>query len=132
SLALIINELTTNTIKHGLVDRDIGHIMVHIEIDHQTGLKPRPQPNVQLQHPDSTIVLEFHDNGPGYPGPVLNLKQHNVGLYLVQSLVQKELKGEVMFHNNLGAVAAIRFKADESLFKPSLSSDNSGQFKAQP
>ena len=110
SLALIINELTTNTIKHGLQEKDIGHIFVQINMEHESG---SPQLKTQSQIQEPTIALEFWDNGPGYPEQVLNSNQHNVGLYLVQTLVQKELQGEVTLYNHHGAVTVIRFKAND-------------------
>jgi PAS domain S-box-containing protein len=93
SLALVINELATNTVKYALSDQDTGRITVRISLE------------------DGAFALEFRDNGPGYPPEVLQLERFNVGMHLVQAIVQRELRGEVTFHNDQGAVAIIRFES---------------------
>ena len=92
-LALVINELATNTAKHGLQERDTAHIAIRVTLD------------------DDTIRFEFRDDGPGYPEEVLRLERHNVGFDLIQNIVRKSLRGELALHNDPGAVAVIRFKA---------------------
>lgn len=91
-LALVINELTTNTMKYALTGRRAAWIMVHI---------------VQK---DDIVQLEFRDDGPGYPDDVLEAKHYNVGIYLIQTVVTKGLDGEVSFHNDEGAVTQMRFR----------------------
>jgi two-component sensor histidine kinase len=93
SLALIINELAINTIKHALAGRDRAHI------------------TVRFTRQDDTIALEFRDDGPGYPPEVLAFKRHRVGVYLLQNLVRSNLRGELALYNDDGAVTAIRFPA---------------------
>jgi len=93
NLALVINELTTNTVKHGLQEQSASCISARIELD------------------GDTIVLEFRDNGPGYPKEALRLECSNVGFDLIQNIVSKNLHGELSLHNDCGAVAVIRFKA---------------------
>jgi PAS domain S-box-containing protein len=92
-LALAINELATNTVKHALRERDIAHIAVRIALE------------------DDTVRFEFRDDGPGYPEEVLQLERQNVGLDLIQNMVHKGLRGELSLHNDHGAVAVIQFKA---------------------
>ena len=94
SLALILNELATNTVKYVLKDCPDAHIRVTI-----TPLS------------DRQICLEFRDDGPGYPEKVLTLGQTDVGLYLVKRLVQVDLHGKVTFSNAGGAVTSICFGA---------------------
>ncbi len=94
-LAIIINELTTNTAKHALQAQDIARITVRITLD------------------GDTIRCEFRDDGPGYEQDVLRLERQNVGMYLIQNLVRKGLRGEVDLDNDRGAVTTIRFKAME-------------------
>jgi PAS domain S-box-containing protein len=94
NLALVINELATNTIKYALQERNAAHIAVRIA-------------------PDADIVrLEYRDDGPGYPEVVLRLERHNVGFDLIQTMVCESLRGELSLHNDHGAVAVIRFKAE--------------------
>lgn len=92
SLGLMLNELVTNTIRHTFLDRDTGKITVHIA---RVG---------------ETIQLEFRDDGPGYPNDVLKGDQYNLGLFLIQKMVEKDLKGKLILDNDHGAVTIIRFK----------------------
>lgn len=91
-LALVINELTTNTMKYALLDRQTARI------------------EVQIVQEGEAVQLRFQDDGPGYPEEVLQGKRHNVGIYLIQTMVTRGLEGEVTFHNNHGAVTKLRFR----------------------
>jgi len=94
NLALVINELVTNSVKHGLREqRSIG-IGARIQLD------------------GDTVLLEFRDNGPGYSTDVLRSERSGVGFDLIQNIVRKNLRGELSLRNDSGAVAAIRFKAE--------------------
>jgi len=96
-LALVVNELATNTVKHAMRERDTARLTVRIEVENDAA--PR------------TILFEFRDDGPGYPEQVLQLKRYNVGFELIQNIVRKTLNGELSLHNDHGAVASIRFAA---------------------
>jgi PAS domain S-box-containing protein len=100
SLALVINELATNTVKYALPEREPAHISVRIACEDE----------------DDTVLFEFRDNGSGYPEEVLRLESHNVGLYLIQTMVRDDLGGEVALRNDDGAVTTIQFKKDPSGF----------------
>ncbi len=91
SLAMVINELTTNVIKYALPERQTTWITVHIALENEA------------------ILFEFRDNGPGFPEDVLGLERQNVGLYLIQNIVRRDLRGKTTLHNDKGAVATIRF-----------------------
>ncbi len=91
-LALIINELATNTAKHALHGQDTAHIDVHI--------KPH----------EDRVQLEFRDDGPGYPEDVLSLKRYNVGFELITNIVHRSLRGNLSLSNERGAVAVIDFE----------------------
>lgn len=93
SLALVINELVTNTIKYAMRDRRKATIVVEITIQ------------------NGTIVFEFHDDGPGYPEEVLRLERESVGLYLMQTLVHNDLRGKLLLANHNGAVTRVQFQA---------------------
>jgi two-component sensor histidine kinase len=99
SLALVVNELATNTIKHGLPQEDISQVTLRVEVA------------------DETITLEYRDDGPGYPMEILEQAAYNVGLYLVKNIVCSDLRGTLNLHNDGGAVATIQFKAVESKAK---------------
>jgi two-component sensor histidine kinase len=60
---------------------------------------------------EDTVLLEFRDDGPGYPEEALQLERHDVGLDLVQNMVRKSLRGELSLRNDHGAVAVIQFEA---------------------
>ncbi len=91
SLALVINELTTNTVKYG-------------------ASTPKPSIVTHIQFDNDIVIFEYRDNGPGYPEDVLELKRHNIGLYLVQNIVKNDLNGRLTLCNDHGAVTIIRFK----------------------
>lgn len=99
SLALVINELVTNTIKYALAEREQGSITVEIST--------APDSDVNSQQ----IIFRFRDDGPGYPEPVLRAEAQNVGLYLVKRIVDKDLNGRLTFSNQDGAVTTIRFNS---------------------
>lgn len=97
NMALVVNELTTNTLKYGLDGRDTAEIRVRI-----------------IAEDEGTTLFEFSNDGPDYPDDVLNMTRHNLGLYLVKSLVERGLEGTVTLRNNGGPVTAIRFKNTQS------------------
>ena len=91
-LALVINELATNTIKHGLQEQDAARITARITLD------------------GNTVALEFRDNGPGYPEEALQLERSSIGFDLIRNIVRQNLRGNLSLRNDHGAVAVIRFK----------------------
>ncbi|MCB9421536.1 MAG: GAF domain-containing protein [Ardenticatenaceae bacterium] len=98
-LALVINELTTNAMKYTLSQRHGGIL------------------NVDISSENSFIILKFRDDGPGYPADVLLSEEprYNVGLYLLQNIVQHSLNGKLILQNGpngIGAAATIQFEAD--------------------
>ena len=98
NLALVINELATNTVKHALQDRDTAHITVRVTTEIE----------------GDGVQVEFRDDGPGYPEEVLRLERYNVGLDLAQNVVRKNLRGELSLYNDQGAVAVVQFKGENS------------------
>lgn len=98
SLALIINELVTNAVKHAWTDAPPD--------------SPAPQLTANIALEEDTILFEFRDNGRGYPPQILQADQafHSVGFDLIQSLVQIGLRGDLALSNEGGAVTLIRFK----------------------
>lgn len=86
SLALIINELAMNSVKHGITDS--GRIAVRI------------------QRENGQIQLDFHDNGKGLPQNY----NKNLGLQIVSTLVEEDLRGTFRLSNNKGTLARVDFK----------------------
>jgi PAS domain S-box-containing protein len=91
NLALVINELATNTVKHALGGRDAAHIEVDVECA------------------EGWITLQFHDDGPGYPDEVLRKQRRHAGFDLAEKIVRKSLSGDLSLHNHCGAVTVVRF-----------------------
>ena len=91
NLALLIDELVTNTVKHGMTGRKKGHISVHI---------------TRMEH---TVHLEFRDDGSGFPDDVLQSTPTHSGLGLLYKIVHEDLRGELTLYNDNGAVTMLRF-----------------------
>jgi len=94
NLALVINELATNTVKYALRDRTTTHITVGITQD------------------GDDITITFRDDGPGYPEDVLRLGRHGVGLDFVGTVIRRSLRGELEIRNDDGAVTVMRFRRE--------------------
>ncbi|GIW08397.1 MAG: hypothetical protein KatS3mg060_3202 [Dehalococcoidia bacterium] len=91
SLALVLNELISNSIEHGLRDQSDGRI------------------DVVFDTVDGVGVMRVIDNGVGLPpGFSLDTGQ-NLGLRIARALIADDLKGELELHSNGGTVATIRF-----------------------
>ncbi len=91
NLALVINELATNTSKYG---HTTDSLAVAVEISLCEG----------------ELEIRYGDNGPGYPQAVLdgNEELWGTGLRLVKGIVEQSLYGSVTFSNDGGAVTRIR------------------------
>ncbi len=113
NLALVINELATNTIEHALPGRNEARISVRIALE-DDGLASH------------AILFEYRDDGPGYPEDVLRLERHAVGFDLIKNLTRRNLRGELSLRNDEGAVAVIRFPAQ------ALGGTTNGQSKDDP
>lgn len=105
SLALILHELTTNSIKYALKQRSQGQITLSISAE--------PTPEAPPGAQTLTVCLEFRDDGPGYPEPVLHLEDIDVGLQLIEEIVRRDLRGHLNLHNDHGAVTRIFFRVSE-------------------
>ena len=84
-IGLIVNELVTNSIKHGKKGGSI---------------------RVTLGEDNGQMVLRVQDDGPGYPEPSNCEATVTLGLRLVNALAG-QLGGEIRFQNDDGAVATI-------------------------
>jgi two-component sensor histidine kinase len=89
--ALIINELLQNAVEHGLRDRAEGTIVVRMAQDARR------------------ISITVKDDGWGLP-PDFNLERGSrLGLRIVQTLVQDDLKGRFLLESGEGVRAGITF-----------------------
>jgi len=95
SLALVLNELSTNVMKYAMGDRDTVNITVSI---HQV---------------KTDIELCFQDDGPGFPEAHLQEEVSgrisSIGMSLMHGLVNRNLRGSLRLMNNNGALARITF-----------------------
>jgi two-component sensor histidine kinase len=91
SLALVINELVQNAVKHGLKDTNSGKLLINIDQE------------------DFQISVTVKDDGPGLPEKFDPRKDGNLGLTIVQTLVKDELKGHFEFDCTSGTCARISF-----------------------
>lgn len=92
NLALIINELVTNALRHALRERDNVRLTINIIVE------------------EGQVRFEFGDDGPGFPEDVLHWKRYNVGMGVVRNLVQRTLGGQVLLANREGAVITLIFR----------------------
>jgi two-component sensor histidine kinase len=92
-LTLIINELISNTIRH-------GHTL-------NTSLAIR----VTIDTRENEITLRFADDGPGYPIDILHAQTsaRGSGLQIIQALATSSLGGKFTLEHDHGAVACITF-----------------------
>jgi PAS domain S-box-containing protein len=93
-LALVINELATNTLKYAMSAQ--GNINVRVDIYQES----------------EKIHFIFKDKGPGYPPEILEQRNYNVGLDLIHNIIQSELRGDLTLRNDDGAVAEISFRSE--------------------
>ncbi len=93
-LGLIINEIISNSLEHGLKDVENGCIEIHLEDE------------FQLCH------LTVHDNGIGLPQNFDLNKNESLGLLLVSNLA-RQLKGTFDLYNDNGTTASLKFKLED-------------------
>jgi two-component sensor histidine kinase len=107
-LAIVVNEFTTNSIKHAFRDRERGRIDVRIDVgdaDEQVGTAGSRE-----------VTLAFHDDGPGWPEDVLRGERESAGLSIVRATVRSPLLGRLVLENgdlhstHGGAIAELTFR----------------------
>ncbi len=86
-LALVINEIITNSVKYAFKDKSEGLI------------------NIKAHKKDGRIYVEIHDNGVGID---LEKEKNGIGMTLIQGFV-KQLKGSIEVGNNNGCFFVISF-----------------------
>ncbi len=91
-LALVINELTTNTGQHAVAHGEERKVSIAINLERDR------------------IGLVFRDDGPGYPDQVIKLGKYGAGLQVVKNIVLRDLGGRLRYFNDGGAVVGIRFR----------------------
>jgi two-component sensor histidine kinase len=97
AVALILSELTSNSVKHAFRHRREGRLDVSLCVE--DGAASRP-----------LVRLQYRDDGPGWPEPLLHGQSGHVGLHLMRASVRSPLRGELKFRNEKGAVAELVFR----------------------
>ena len=111
-LALIFNELATNTIKYALRERDTARISISIRAMTKGQGDGMANDDITVSPEGIEVEVEFRDDGPGYPEAVWQSRQYSTGLDMVQHMTRETLRGELSLHNDDGAVATLRFPVD--------------------
>ncbi len=91
---LLLNELITNSFKHGFPDRQEGDIAI------------------SLHQKDRQVVLSVQDNGVGLPDDFDIKNQSSLGMTLINTLV-KQLGGTLEITSDNGAIFTVTFEIDE-------------------
>ncbi|WP_139368023.1 sensor histidine kinase [Priestia abyssalis] len=91
SVALVVNELVQNSIKHAFCSRDEGKIEICVNCRKQM------------------VTITVMDDGCGM-GEAVSAKRSSLGLQLVEMLVEEKLQGVLsFFHSNRGTKVSITF-----------------------
>jgi len=90
TLALIFNELLTNSLKYAFVNTTDKHIML------------------TTTNEDNHTLMIYRDNGLGYNDEFLNHKTSGFGRVLLEGLAH-QLRAKISFYNETGACCMIKF-----------------------
>lgn len=89
--ALVINELLLNALEHGFERRDRGEIAII------------------LQDEGDRVILQVNDNGGGLPANFNLEETGSLGLRIVRTVVQQDLRGTFELQNHQGVSAVVSF-----------------------
>ncbi len=95
SLALAVAELVHNALEHGLGGRDEGRVDV--------GMRRLP----------GELVLTVRDDGKGLPDGFDTHKSSNLGLEIVRTVVEDDLRGTLTFSSSRGTLVTVRVPIDD-------------------
>lgn len=91
TLALILNELVSNAVKHAFAGRRDGRL------------------RVELEQADEGLRLRVQDNGPGLPESFDLSRDAHVGLQVVRTLAERDLAGRFTLAGEQGLSAVVWF-----------------------
>ena len=91
-LALIVNELTSNSLKHAFPEGNNGTIHINISVE------------------DNRYELLYRDTGIGIPAEIQFDTTDSFGLYLIRILVQHQLNGDISLNRYKGTQFRIGFE----------------------
>jgi PAS domain S-box-containing protein len=92
-LGLVLNELMTNALKYAFPDNKKGEIIIRARLNE-----------------DEIIELTFGDNGIGIPQDIDLEETESLGLTIVRTLVESQIKGNLELRTQNGTVFIIKFK----------------------
>jgi two-component sensor histidine kinase len=90
SLALAVAELVHNAIEHGMAERDSGAVQV------------------QLRRVPGELVIIVRDNGCGLPDGFDPVVSAHLGLEIVRTVVEDDLRGTLSFTGGRGTTVTVR------------------------
>lgn len=90
SLALVTAELVHNAIEHGLARRHTGSV------------------TVTMRRAPAEVVLSVHDDGMGLPEGFSPEDSANLGLAIVRTVVEDDLRGSLSFGGAAGTLVLVR------------------------
>lgn len=93
AVAIILNELVTNSLKHGFRERLFGRLKTKVQ-----------------ETPDHQAVIEFSDNGAGFPEAFDINRDSNLGLRIVSDIIKEDLDGNMIITPEGGTCIRIAFK----------------------
>jgi two-component sensor histidine kinase len=97
AFALVINELVSNSLEHGLAMREAGQV------------------NITLDQTGDEVSVQVKDDGIGL-APGFDLVQNaRLGLRIVRTLVEKDLRGSIKLLDDTGTCAEILFPISEGI-----------------
>lgn len=89
---LVLNELVSNTLKHGFPNQSAGEIQIEL---------------VEAENGD--IVLTFSDNGVGFPVDFDFRNTQTLGIRTVIAIIEHQLQGTLHFESKAGLQCRMRF-----------------------
>jgi two-component sensor histidine kinase len=91
SLALVVNELITNSLKYAFPDEGTGRVEIVSWVD------------------DTDVTVEVRDNGIGLPDDFDPERSGSLGMRIIRNLVRTDLKGRIELRSDGGTLARIVF-----------------------
>jgi two-component sensor histidine kinase len=90
SLALVSAELVHNAIEHGIGERRSGRV------------------TVTMRRTPAEVSLSVHDDGAGLPSGFTAESSANLGLAIVRTIVEDDLRGNLSFGTAAGTLVSVR------------------------
>jgi two-component sensor histidine kinase len=97
AFALVVNELISNALEHGLAMRGAGEI------------------DITLDQTEDEVSVQVKDNGVGLAPDFDLVENARLGLRIVRTLVEKDLHGSIKLLNDAGTCAQIHFPISEGI-----------------